>query len=211
MPWAPTDGDRIAAWNFLRPRWPWPVIEGAPTGAAWCKAEAVADALSRTDAEILIITDADVWCDGTADALMAVADGAAWAVPHGKVHRLTLEATSTVLATGTFTPGADCAEKPYTGHAGGGIVVLHRTVYESCPLDPRYVGWGQEDDAWALALRCLHGPPWRGDAPLWHFWHQPQPRQTRRTGSPESVALYRRYQKARRQPERMRALLEEVA
>lgn len=176
----------------------------------WCKAEAVADALSRTDAEILVIADADVWCDGAQAAVEAVQQGAAWAVPHGKVHRLTAQATADTLTTGTFDPDAECAERPYTGHAGGGIVAIHRTTYEACPLDPRFTGWGHEDDSWAIALRCLHGSPWRGADPLWHLWHQPQPRRNRRIGSEPSRRLHGRYKASRRDPDAMRSLIEEA-
>jgi len=59
---------------------------------------------------------------------------------------------------------------------GGGCTVVRRDVYESCPLDPRFKGWGQEDAAWGVALTAMYGPPWRSVEPLWHLWHAPQGR-----------------------------------
>ncbi len=169
----------------------------------------MADALSRTDADIIVVADADVACDGIQTAVEAVEAGAAWAVPHSRVHRLTEAATEAVLAGGQLE--GDTVDRPYFGHPGGGLVVLPRTHYEACPIDPRFAGWGHEDDAWAIALTTMHGEPWRGTAPLWHLWHPPQERPSRREGSPESKALFRRYRHASRDVLRITALLEEVS
>lgn len=70
---------------------------------------------------------------------------------------------------------------------------------------------GQEDESWALALTCLHGQPWRGDADLIHLYHPPAPRVSRRKGSPESWALYRRYRDAARDRAAMSRLVKEAA
>lgn len=101
------------------------------------------------------------------------------------------------------------SEPSYQGFAGGGITVLPVRTYLDVPLDTRFTGWGGEDEAWALALRALVGPPWRGTAPLWHLWHPPQDRASRRWGSPEARDLYLRYRRAARHPDRMRALIAE--
>jgi hypothetical protein len=207
VPWRPGDPHRHAAWDWLRPRYRWPVVEGWCDGE-WCKAAAVADALDRTDAEVLVVADADVWTDGVGQALEAVAEGWEWAVPHGDVHRLDRDATEAVVAGGPFGGGLD--EKPYPGHPGGGVVVLPRSIYEQCPLDPRFIGWGGEDDSWGTALRTMFGRPWRGEAPLWHLWHPPQPRMNRFVGSRESHNLAHRYRRAAHDPAAMRFLLSEV-
>jgi hypothetical protein len=90
-------------------------------------------------------------------------------------------------------------------------VVLTRGAYDLAPIDPRFVGWGQEDESWALALGCLAGPSWRGTAELWHLWHEPQVRQSRSVGSAASLALHQRYVRARRDPRRMAALVAEAS
>jgi hypothetical protein len=103
------------------------------------------------------------------------------------------------------------AQRPYPGRPGGGMTVLSRDLYRQVPLDPRFVGWGQEDEAWALALRRIAGREWRGVEDLWHLWHTPQPRRSRTVGSQESFSLFRRYASAARDATRMRALVAEVA
>ena len=205
VPWRGGCAHRERAWKFLRPRYEWPVIE-APGPEPWCKAASVAPAVEATAADIVVVADADVWCDGLAAAVGAVAGGAPWAIPHHRVHRLTEDATRNTLAG---REDYRTEQIPYPGIPGGGIVVAPRGVIRSIPLDSRFVGWGQEDESWGWALAALVGLPWRGDADLIHFWHPPQQRLTRARGSFESWELRRRYAKARHDPVTLRALIEE--
>ena len=187
---------------------PWPVVIGRHDDGPWCKALAVADALSQTSADTLIVHDADVWTEGLAPAVKAVQGGeSVWAVPHKLVKRLGAEATTNLLVG---REPRDLEQAAYTGIAGGGITALRRDVYEDCPLDPRFEGWGQEDHSWGWALRTLHRREWRGTADLLHCWHPPQARMTRRVGRPEGRVLERRYVAARRDPGVMRRLVEEA-
>lgn len=215
VPYRPDGGCRDRAWEWVRRWWArqhprWQIVEGACPDGPWVKALAVADALARADHDLLIVADADVVCGGVRAAVNAVWDGAPWAVPHGRVHRLSEEATAQVLA------GADpvaalggLARKPYTGVEGGGLVVLTRDAYRTSPLDPRFAGWGSEDESWALAMGCLLGKRWRGTEPLWHLWHEPMPRLNSHVGSAESRALHVRYQMASRNRASMRRLVAE--
>lgn len=191
VPWRPGDPHREAAWSLLQQRHhtthpTWDLIEGHPPDGPWCKAAAVADALAHTDADTIIVHDADVWCDGTDLAVEQLATHP-WAIPHGNVCRLKPGVTDRTFDETQYV------QPPYPGIEGGGIVALPRTTYEACPLDPRFLGWGQEDESWALALHVLAGEPWRGDAPLWHLWHPPPPRESRVFGSRESKDLHHRY------------------
>lgn len=187
----------------------WRLLLAPAAEGPWSKGQAVADAALASDANIVIVADADVWCEGLEAAVTAVATGAPWAIPHHRVHRLTADATVRVLA-GADPWRQDTAERPYVGVTGGGLVVLTRATLECMPLDPRFRGWGGEDISWGVALHCLAGSPWRGVAPLVHLWHPPQDRRTRRVGSVENEMLRRRYFLARRDPDRMRNLLSEV-
>lgn len=213
VPWRPSP-ERVAAWEFLRPRWDalgWQVVTGEPPPGPWVKALAVADALGRADGDVLVLADADVWCDDAAWAVQEVQSGAAWAMPHWEVCRLDRASTDAVLAgDAPLRRGLTYDRRPYVGRRGGGITVLRRETYGRAPMDPRFVGWGREDDAHALALRCLAGGERRGFADLWHLWHEPQPRPALGKGSPESEALHARYVAAKRDPDAMQALLDEA-
>lgn len=204
---------RERAWGWVRERYAgihpeWEVIEASAPEGAWCKALAVNPAVEASDAEIVIQADADCWTDGLADAVAAVEAGAAWASPHLKVHRLSENGTTAVLS-GEDWKGHPLEQRPYRGVEGGGFVVARRETLLAAPLDPRFCGWGNEDEAHALALGALFGPPWRGTADLLHLYHPPQERMTRRRGSTESWALRCRYAACKNDPAAIAALLEE--
>lgn len=215
VPWQDTGCEhRRAAWRWVESRYldrhpDWQIRVSVHAGE-WCKPAAIIEA-ARTASDLLVVADADVFCDGTAAAVDAVHAGAPWAVPHRLVHRLTPAATRAVLA-GAAPAGQPCHQRPYRGTAGGGIVVLERATLLDVPPDVRFTGWGGEDGAWRDALRCLAGMEWRaGSEPLVHLWHPPQMRLNRHVGSPENVALAARYVTARGNAAAMRALMAEAA
>jgi hypothetical protein len=160
-------------------------------------------------ARVTVVADADVICDGLSAAVTAVLRGQPWAIPHHAVHRLTAQATNQLLA-GDDPAGLPVEQDAYRGVTGGGITVLSIDALETVPMDPRFVGWGQEDEAWGVALQTMLGRPWRGLDPLYHLWHPPQPRRTRKMGNPKGEALRRRYALAARRKPEMKALLAEV-
>lgn len=200
VPFASEDRWRVDARSYIGGWYDtlgYEVIEGTCPDP-WRKAIAVAHAARHSTADVLVVADADCLCVGVAPAIAAVENGAAWAVPHLLVHRLD-EATTEAVYSGTDpveTTGR--TQRPYKGFAGGGIVVLRRDVWEQIPLDPRFEGWGGEDSSWAMALTTLVGPPARFEADLFHLWHEPPSRMTRRWGSPPSRALELRYKRAAR-------------
>lgn len=187
-------------------------------GSPWRKAEAVDRGIAKASGEIIIVADADVVCGGIAKAVAALEAGAPWVIPHGLVHRLSPTATAlAVLADQGPAKGAehDAAtnyrntERPYTGWAGGGLVVIWRSAWDIAPIDPRFVGWGQEDAAWALCLDVLIGRHVRLNADLYHLWHPPQPRRDRRVGNSANETLWTRYKRCLGRPDRMAALVAE--
>lgn len=212
IPWQPGCPHRTSALGWVLDQWEatgHQVLLGWLEDQPWCKAAAVANALPRVVGDVLVVADADVWSPGTSAAIEAVRAGAAWAMPHGRVHRLTPESTARVLAGTAPTPGDRLVQAAYRGWPGGGTVVLPTSTYRAVPLDPRFVGWGGEDESWARALDLLAGPGWRGTAPLYHLWHPPQKRMSRRWGSPEAKALAGRY-RAASTPQAMRDLINET-
>lgn len=215
VPWRGGDPDRERAWAYVRRWWAerhpdWQVVTGDCTDGPWVKALAVADALDRADGDLLVIADADVITDGVGQAVEAVESGAPWAIPHNLLYRLTPASTEAVYGGATPHERMPVAKTPHEGYAGGGITAIPRETYERVPLDPRFVGWGSEDEALALALRTLAGRPWRGTAPMYHLHHEPQARLNRHVGSKSSHALLVRYQYAFKQgPAAMRQILDE--
>jgi hypothetical protein len=177
----------VTGW-WMRTHPEWELVEGTCPEGPWVKGVAIADALARTTAGTLVIADADVWCTDTSYAVRAVEHGVPWAIPHQKVHRLTEEVTQALAAKDLMWADlhhVPAAQRPYDGVPAGGLVVVDRDLYESCPFDPRFQGW-----------TVLAGPPRRGTEPLLHLWHEPQKRMGRVIGSPEGKALRDRYRTA---------------
>lgn len=216
---------RERAWGYVRRRYgeahpTWAVIEAPAPAGPWSKGAALAPALAASDADVVVVADADVWCEGIVEAVAAVAadsPAAAWAIPHRRVWRLTEAATAAYIAGAQPAGLPLIAEKHiapgsrgYVSRRGGGIVVARREDLLTVPMDTRFEGWGQEDEAWGLALDTLVGRAWRGSEPLIHLYHPPADRLDRQWGSAEGRALKRRYAHAYRHRNAMRILIREA-
>lgn len=206
--------DDAFAWvrlQYERAHPDWRVIRCQAPAGPWVKALAVMPVIAECSPDVLVVADADAWCEGLGEAVQDVRDGAPWAIPHTGIFRLSEQATAEVFAGGEPREGAELTRRPYKGTEGGGFVIAHRDTLLDIPLDSRFEGWGQEDESWGVALRCLAGAPKRGHRPpLWHLWHPPQDRITTRWGSTAGKRLHARYIAAREKPEQMRALIEEA-
>lgn len=218
IPWRAGCGQRewalgwVTDW-YARTHPAWEVVLGRHDHGPWNASAAIIDGASKASGDTFVIHDADCVVDPE-EATRHLDSG--WAIPHRLVHRLSAQSNALFAAGYPLAhlelDGTNAQDrKPYVGHAGGGVVVITRKAFDEVPPDTRFAGWGHQDDAWALALRTLVGVPWRGDLDLVHFWHPSQERLSRTVGSKESLALFRRYRTAARNPERMRALIEEAA
>ena len=206
IPYAGSDSDRerALAWVTRHLEYPYTVATG---DLPFNKARTFMPAVKRSSAEIIVMHDADVWTPGLERAVHIVSNGAAWAIPHWFVHRLSREAT--IKFVGGGGEGGDLSRPPYVGMAGGGILVARRDTMLDIPMDPRFESWGQEDESWAMALWCLLGAPWRGEAPLVHLWHPLEPRHGQRMGTQAGWNLRNRYAQVRYDLPGMKDLLAE--
>lgn len=191
----------------------WGVVFGSSPAGPFNRAAAILDAASKSEADVFVVSDADVYCD-PGEAVAAVREHG-WAVPHLMLHRLAIASTAVVLGGGDWRGLPLSGDNPqdsraYKGNETGTMFVIRRDVLFDVPPDVRFVGWGQEDEAYADALRTLVGKPWRGKLDLPHLWHPAPPRKTRKTGNDESLLLRRRYAAAKSKPKRMRALVDEA-
>lgn len=202
-------------WEHLPELLPFASIHVGECRGPWSKARAVAAAIDPDwpDDDILVIHDADVWAPklpATIDIIHSKMRR--WATPHTMVHRLGEELTGRVMAGeipfgGLGRSGLD--QPPYRGVVGGGCVVLSRAAYRQVPLDPRFLGWGQEDEAWGFAMARVLGQPYQANDRLYHFWHPHPERINRAVGSRDGEKLRNRYRAARLAKDQMEALLDE--
>lgn len=212
------DEARARAFEFVRGHYAarhptWRIVAGAgDSGEVWSKGAAVAGLLEQTSAELLVIADADSFIADHATLAEAVhlvaVRNATWVVPHVKVHRLTEAATLEVYA-GRRPRLGKTVRPPYVGLIGGGILVIRRTDFlRAGGFDPRFLGWGGEDQSLGWALETLVGWPTRLEGTLVHLWH-PHPAPDLR-GSEASEALVAEYRAARGRPRLMAALAERL-
>lgn len=189
----------------------WTVTVAVGPAASWSKAAAVTPAVRASSAQTIVVADGDSWSPDTGACVDRALRANAWGQPHRWVRRLNREATAARYAgeLPDWRKG-HLDKREYVGFLGGGIVVIDRDVYLDCPLDPRFVGWGHEDESWAWALRTLHGSRWvSATGRLYHLWHPPAPRNGAH-GAPESWRLRERYRQLQKDRRGMRALIEEI-
>lgn len=181
------DESRKKAWTAVKEHLThfhpdWQIVEGHCRSAEWCKGDAIDDALSRTNADVIVVMDSDCLVPKEALdwAVSQVQAGAPWAIPHGEVSRLTPSATDAYLSRSVegrlASPAEDCLQRDrYMGYAGGGIFVVRHVHYDAVGGIPYiFRGWGSEDQALAVLLDTLIGPHVRGAWELIHLWHTPQ-------------------------------------
>jgi len=135
----------------------------------WRKGAAVAAGVAESDADVLVIADADVWCSGIDKAAAAVQGTWAWAVPHARTLRLNRDASGRVVDGDGMLASLPLDRRPHRAVAGGGLVVMRRDVFEACPMP---VMGRREDEVWQTQLYPKFGRPWRGTADLFHLWHE---------------------------------------
>lgn len=174
----------------------WQVVVSEQSGEGWSRARALVENLPRTFGKIIVVHDADCWVPSLSDAVEETWEQQRWTVPHWNVHRLTEDATVRVLGGAEPNPAMPTVERPYRGVRTGGVVVMPRELFEQHPPDVRFVGWGGEDEAWGHRLMTLAGQPLRSREPLYHLWHPPAERLTRRMGSVENETLAAQYRRA---------------
>lgn len=176
----------------------------------WCKGRAIERAARHAQAPVRIVADADVWPDPAciADAVRRLHSGRApWVVPHGKVYRLDAATSSSWAPGGALGP---CERAPYQGVPGGGVFAVRLEDHRWVPMDPRFVGHGGQDIAWAHTADTLLGRHVRLRGPLVHLHHEVQPSKDDPEQRDANFRLMRRYAGAAGKPSQMARLVREA-
>ena len=183
VPWRDQgDPDRQAAWEWLRRRWQtshpdWLLVE-ADCDGPWNKPRALNDTIAEVDCRVLVVADADCIVDSHRLGWAAHdAQVVPWIVPHGPVLRMDQKSSVQLYGQPADVDLPDdpgLIRNPYKGFAGGGLFVIGRAQWDRVGgFDPKFTGWGAEDEAFAVAADTLVGPHIRYDGPLWHLYHHP--------------------------------------
>lgn len=210
--------DRNAAWTTARVAAfagdETEIIFGNSPDGLFNKAAAVNDGASRATGDVLALLDADAMLTRYAvlRAVQIVADGG-WCRPFHTVWALTEHYSAQVLE---YPPSLDVPiDESEVAHKmplnPGMAVFLSRRDFEDIGgMDPRFVGWGGEDESWGFQCGTLLGQSQRVEAVCGHLWHE-SVEQLHQPHFKQNVELRNRYSEiyARRNKGAMRALIAE--
>ena len=154
------------------------------------KARAVNNAFKRTHGDIIVILDADAYIDTKVLEQVAARLRAQrsignrrWFVPFTHLYRLTKDFTDQILRSDPSDPLVPLSPpRPSTIEStegsgplnifGAMCIVLPREAFDAVGgMDPRFIGWGGEDLAFAQALDTIWGPMQTTANDIYHLWH----------------------------------------
>ena len=231
VPFRDVEGDRSELWAFVRERLELEMPEAEIVVASddgdlpFHKTLALNRAAAEATGDVFVIFDADTFVD--TDVMRAlVAQVAArpdiWGQPYRTKIKLNEATTRMILDAGpawheAIDLRAHGQQESRTTFWAAPPLVLHREAWNTVGgTDERFLGWGQEDVAFATALNVLVGGPLRqrkGDALHLNHSRQGVSGNDSWLGQTEeqkkaNIWLNGRY-RAARTAEKMRALLEE--
>lgn len=214
VPWRPEPEFRDRLWAFARAYW-WgacpdiAVVEGPSPDGPFNRSAAI-NAAARGDWDVGIVLDADVFAPPlhVYAAIDRARDTERVVLPYTEFQGLTPRATARTLE-GVREPFDARSFRFLSSVHESSIVVIPRAVWDEVGgFDERFVGWGQEDVAFAQSARVLTGPITRVEGPVWHLWHPNGPSRDQSLPSwKENQVLGDRYRETT-DPEAMRELLE---
>lgn len=181
VPFRPDNDYREKAFEFLARKlsddWAGPgvqLIMGDSRAEQFNRSASRNAAAKQATGDVLIFVDADsVVPKAQIEWALAALEHTHWAFPYNQYFALT-EVGSQAFMDGNMQPEYKylfpSTETPEP--SVGGCVVVRRSAFDLVHgYDERFIGWGEEDRAFALALGTLCGPPAYSNGPLYHLWH----------------------------------------
>jgi predicted glycosyltransferase involved in capsule biosynthesis len=205
VPWRPDGGRRDELWAFCRRWWSdFEIIEGSSDDGPFRRAQAINRAAACTDADVFAVIDADVVADAqqVRQAAKMARETRRVVFAFTQYYALNIATTAAVLEGRADllarTDDRRRGARWWTDRHESSIVVIPRTVWDTVGgFDERFVGWGQEDVAFAHSARLLTGEPERVDGPVYHLWHRRSSERSRKLENwRRNQALGERYRSA---------------
>lgn len=212
------------------------IVIGHSKSKVFCKGEALNNAFKKSSGKVLAVVDADAYLrseviEYCADRILEeqARGHNLWFVPYRFLYRLTERVTEHIVHSNPahpyipLEPPLDCQIEcnhemvRYGSMYGAMITIFPRKAMEviKC-FDEHFYGWGGEDMAFLLALDTMFGKHKTTGNAVFHLWHHYHGKTHReRTwdnqDKPNANNWKRtnRYHFARRNPSKMRELVEE--
>lgn len=154
--------------------------------------------------DVVVVCDADFL--PPLDAVKAACEGAQ---SDGRLHQPFTEALYlTEAETASYLAGEGLPERSGEDLTGGCFVMTPEAWFAAGGMDPRFRGWGGEDDAFRIAAETLLGARVHHQGVMPHLYHP----FAGKFGSDEhkaNLALLRRYVRASGNPKRIRQIINE--
>jgi hypothetical protein len=214
VPRRPDGGHRDRLWQWCRSHWSescpdLPIIEGASPPGPFNRSAAINRA-AEGPWEVAVILDADVIAPPEQISIAVETARRRGKLVFGFTEYVALNAivTRRVLEGMPINEAKGAAIRKWNHESS--VVVVTREMWERVGgFDERFVGWGQEDVAFAQACRVLGGEPFRVPGRVLHLWHGRSAERDRNLPAwRANQALGKRYRETK-EPEAMRDLLAE--
>lgn len=219
VPFRPDGGLRDLVWSWLRRRYTMllpeaEIVTADDPGEHFSRAASFNLAAAEAQGDILLMVDADavVSAEQLEGAIAQADDSAGMVLAYCRYLYLTERASHEIMAG-----PVDRGPRPIPEHeweqwgSVSSVVAVSRKTWDVVGgFDPRFRGWGFEDNAFFYACQTLVAPHRRVEGDVLHLWHPPSP------GLDPSVETYQanhalneRYGAACDDPDAMREVLGE--
>lgn len=200
---------RLKAWKYIRNWWRenFPEFKVTPCDdrvnpfSRGCSLNLGA---SRSNADVLIMANSDVFTDPCqiAEAVRVAYENPRIVFAFDEYMLLDEWHTNALYAGEIDAAGVNEKATSAPWLCISALFAIRRDVFHTVRFDARFRGWGWEDNAFLDAMDTLHGMSLRVRGRVFHLYHE------RDHNRPEyNKTLYRPYQLARGNVERMRSIL----
>lgn len=172
--------DRIFEWTqtFYKEQFPKAEIcVGRNDHNLFSRSAAINDAAAKATKDVFLIVDADLLFDPSlVKASLQLLSDFHWVVPYYSIRYATQESTERLLSTSPVWPlqiqvQSEEIDWSVEGITGGIGIIPRKSFRKVRGFDTRFLGWGGEDDAFALAANTLCGKYTRLNSNIYHLWH----------------------------------------
>lgn len=155
------------------------IILGSDTQELFNISEARNNAYRKSCGDVLLFADTDTYIPigQIAMGIYALGVGAPWVIPYGaqRYYNLTRQQTQAILRQpdplSLFEP-VDPENWDHKITSWSGAVMVTRDAYEAVGgFDEGFIGWGNEDNAFQIAMDIVVGQLQRTDGYAIHLWH----------------------------------------
>jgi predicted glycosyltransferase involved in capsule biosynthesis len=178
-----SNGERSAQFDWLQEKWnflgsDFEIIVSEDDGLdPYSKTIAINNAYKKSTAEILAMVDADVWLDPQIlldAAAFITSNPNSWIRPCTDVYRIKKTKTKEIISGDPSFSFPEITQKDCerVSVAVGGVFVFSKKQFETLGgMDPRFRGWGGEDNAWTIIMNKKFSYSQRWNKNLYHLWH----------------------------------------